>query len=140
MGSSLTTPANRIAPLRAAATALVLGSGGLLVLAGSLGESREWAFAGLAATVAGIATSVGFAIRARTEPRSGSGRNASPDGRRRRGALIGALVMRLTSGGIMFAAGYLGSSNGWHVAGLLAAVGGAVVAAAYRLDRYARSA
>jgi hypothetical protein len=136
------TLVDRIAPLRAASVGLVLGSGALLVLAGSLGEAREWAFAALAATAAAIATSVAFVLRARTEPRGtyvGSRRNASPDGRDRRGVVIGAVGLRLTSAGIMFAAGYLGSSVSWHVAGVLAFVGGPVIAAAYRLDRYARS-
>ncbi|HEX8065033.1 MAG TPA: hypothetical protein VF520_00760 [Thermoleophilaceae bacterium] len=134
------TSASRTASLRAVARILVLGSGAALAVAGALAASGRWGLAGLVANFAGIATPAGFALRARAErPSHYVGGDRRP-ARSRARSLAGALPLMIASGGLMFAAGYVGSSVSWLLAGPLVLLAGPVVAAASGRHRHVRSA
>ena len=116
----------------AAAVALVLGSGGLLVVAGVLAGEESWAAAlGLAVLGAVVAQAGFFVARGGGEPVLMPGIA--------RGPFAAELALMLAAGATMAATGYIAARGGWLAAGFTATLGGALILAAYVFDRRARS-
>lgn len=118
----------------AAAVALVLGSGGLLVVAGVLAGEERWAGAlGLAVLGAVVAQAGFFVARGDTSP------TLLPKSGIARGPFAAELLLMLAAGATMAATGYIAARGGWLAAGFTATLGGALILAAYVYDRRARS-
>ena len=114
--------------LRAAAAALILLSGALMMAAGYIGQSESWAAAGLTTIPGGIVILAASALAHRADRADGRAR-ASRDGRAARTGRI------LVSGGVMVFAGYAAAAWGWAPAAALASVGGLIVGSAFVLAR-----
>ena len=122
---------SRTTRIRVTGVVLVLASGGILVLAGYLAESGDWAVAGLVALAAGVLTRLAFWLGHRSE---------GVPSKLATKPTVGALVLMQVSGAVMFAAGYVGASEGWLLASPLTLLGGPVIAGSYLLERRARAA
>jgi len=125
---------------RAAAAAITLLSGAVMMFAGYVGHTDCWAIAGFITTPGGILILGALALARRVESpdshqlaRTGSHQLARTDSHRARRVDVMAAV--LLSGGVMVLAGYTGSAWGWGLAAPLAIVGGLVVGVAFALDR-----
>jgi hypothetical protein len=117
--------------LRAAAAALTLLSGGLMMLAGYIGQTESWATAGLITIPGGIVILVARALARRADRVDGR----AVTSRDSRAALPAAMGAILLSGGVMVSAGYAGPAWGWGPAASLATLGGLVIATAFALAR-----
>ena len=113
--------------MRAAAAAIPLLSGAVMMLAGYVGHTESWTTAGFITIPGGILILAAFVLARRADGADGRpvARTASHRGRR-----IAAMVVTLLSGGVMVLAGYAGSAWGWGLAAPLAMVGGLVVGVA----------
>jgi hypothetical protein len=117
--------------LRAAAAALTLLSGVVMMSAGYIGQAESWATAGLITIPGGIVVLAAFALAHRADRVDGRAL-ASSD---RRAAPPGAMGGILLSGGVMVFAGYAGSAWGWGPAVTLASLGGLMIGTAFALAR-----
>jgi hypothetical protein len=113
----------------AAAAALTLLSGTLMMLAGYVAETESWATAGFVTIPGGIAILAAFAFSRR--PGVADGRNVTPTGRFARPSVM---IVTLGAGGVMVSAGYAGAAWSWGLALPLAILGGLIIAAAFALD------
>jgi hypothetical protein len=118
--------------LRAAAAALTLLSGVVMMSAGYIGQSESWATAGLITIPGGIVILVAFALARRADRVDGRA-FASSDSHA--ALLPGAMSGILLSGGVMVFAGYAGAAWGWGPALALANLGGLMIGAAFALAR-----
>jgi hypothetical protein len=119
--------------LWAAAVAITLLSGAVMMLAGYVGHTETWTTAVFITIPGGILILAAFALARRVDGADGRhpvARTASDRGRH-----AAALVVTLLSGGVMVLAGYAGSAWGWGLAAPLAMVGGLVVGVGFALDR-----
>ena len=113
--------------LRAAAAAITLLSGAVMMLAGYVGHAETWTAAGFITIPGGILILAAFVLARRADGADGHpvARTGSNLGRR-----VGAMAATLLPGGVMVLAGYAGSAWGWGLAAPLATVGGLVVGVA----------
>jgi hypothetical protein len=118
--------------LRAAAAAITLLSGAVMMLAGYVGHAESWTTAGFITIPGGS-----LVLAARALARRTAGADGHPVARsgRHRAQAAGAIAATLFSGGVMVMAGYAGSAWGWGLAAPLAMLGGLVVGVAFALDR-----
>ena len=133
--------------LRGAAAALTLLSGGVMMLAGYVGDTSCWRDAAFITVPGGIVILAAFALARRAELAGGGGvaeggalavgtgragggpAGAFPFGR------PAVLAVILLSGGVMVLAGYALSAWSWVAALALATLGGLVILAAFAIDR-----
>lgn len=115
--------------LRAAAAALTLLSGLLMMFAGYVGQTESWATAALITIPGGIVILVASALAHRADRADG------PAPASRRGAPPAAMGAILLSGGVMVFAGYAGSAWGWGLAATVASLGGLIIGLAFALAR-----
>jgi hypothetical protein len=117
--------------LRAAAVAITLLSGAVMMSAGYLGHTESWTTAGFITIPGGILILAAFGLARRAD--GADGHPVARTGSRAR--RVGARGATLLSGGVMVLAGYAGSAWGWGLAVPLAILGGLVVGIASALDR-----
>lgn len=123
----MTATATRPTGTLALAALVVLGSGGLLVAAGSLAQADERALSTVLSVIAGIATPGAFYIASRSHhPRPGGAARS-----RGFGPVAAGLGLMLLSGATMFAAGYVGADGHPLLALPLIGLGGAIILVAY---------
>ena len=115
--------------LGAAAAALTLVSGGLMMFAGYTAGAERWATAGFITIPGGIAIVAALAFARGAG--SADGRAVTPGGRFPRPSVA---IVILLSGGVMVLAGYAVAAWSWGLALPLAILGGIVIAAAFALD------
>ena len=113
--------------LRAAAAAITLLSGAVMMLAGYVGHTETWITAGFITIPGGILILAAFVLARRADGANGHPVARTGNHLARR---VGAMAATLLSGGVMVLAGYAGSAWGWGLAALLATVGGLVVGVA----------
>lgn len=94
--------------LGAAAAALTLVSGSLMMLAGYMAEAESWATAGFITIPGGIAILAAFAFARRAD-----GRTVTPGGFFARPSV---LIVILVAGGVMVLAGYVVAAGNWGLA------------------------
>ena len=118
--------------LRAAAAAIRLLSGAVMMLAGYIGHTESWTTAGFITIPGGILILVARALARTADPPAGQ---AVAPGGRHHAERVAAKALTLLSGGVMVLAGYAGPAWGWGLALPLAAVGGVLIGVAFALDR-----
>jgi hypothetical protein len=113
--------------LRAAAAAITLLSGAVMMLAGYVGHTETWTTAGFITIPGGILILAAFVLARRAD---GADRHPVARTGNHLARRVGAMAATLLSGGVMMLAGYAGSAWGWGLAAPLAMVGGLVVGVA----------
>ena len=118
--------------LRAAATAIGLLSGAVMMSAGYVGHTKSWTTAGFITIPGGILILAARALARRTE---GTDRHPLARADSHRAQRAGVMAAMLLAGGVMVLAGYTASAWGWGLAAALATLGGLVIATAFAVDR-----
>jgi hypothetical protein len=114
--------------LRAAAAALTLLSGALMMAAGYVGASASWTAAGVITIPGGIVILAALALARRAERIDGQ---PVPSFRPR----FAVMTVVFLAGGVMVFAGYAAATWTWVLALPVALLGGMVIGTAFVLDR-----